>query len=168
MKFIITLRKHHLVTDVYLTLPPDSKKLLDITHGKRILEEGRDYFLDDKVPGKPSTITYKGLTIKADFLLSLPSHPLGEVAVLHINFEDGSISEVRIFQLDGGSDIDSDVGSNGGSSKKNTTKKDTTKNETAKTESGKKSKTIRLALGSAGILAVGLAAKLIMSRRKKK
>jgi len=53
----------------------------------RVLVEGGEYSLSEE-----------GLTLKAFFLLSLPSYPLGEVALLSCRFSDGPNWEIRIYQ----------------------------------------------------------------------
>jgi len=53
----------------------------------RVLVNGGEYALSENT-----------LTLKAFFLLSLPSYPLGEVALLRCRFSDGPDWEIRIYQ----------------------------------------------------------------------
>ena len=127
MEAIVNLRKQQVVTDVRLDMPIEEN--LSVFYGERMLEEGLDYSISENT-----------LILNANFLLSLPSHPLGEVAVLHCNFSDGTAWTIRINQLDA-LPIKAEASST-------------------------KRKAAKVAIGGAGVLAIAAIAKFLMSRRK--
>ena len=128
----IFLHRRQVVADAHFELA-DSVPI-SITNGEYVLEEGKDY-----------TISERKLTFKANFLLSLPSHPLGEVAALCCNFSDGSAREFRVFQLE----------------------VPDSKPDEPMINQNMKRKAIQVAIGGAGLLAAAAITKIIISRNKK-
>jgi len=131
----VFLHKRQVVTDARFDL--DGNKLITIMHGENILEADRDYMVSEGY-----------LILKASFLLSLPSHSLGEVAMLRCNFADGPVREIRVFQLD----VQEAKG---------------TKVEEPARRSNMQRKAVGFAIGGAGVLAAAAVVKVVMSRRKK-
>jgi hypothetical protein len=132
----VFLHRRQVVTDSHIDI--NENEISSITHGGRILEEGRDY-----------TVSEGRLTLKANFLLSLPSIPLGEVAVLDCSFIAAPTLKILICQVDADRHEE--------------------KNEDLTQIPNIKHKALKVAIGSAGLLAIAAAAaKIIVSKRKPK
>ena len=134
MEAIINLRKMQVVTDAHLEIPFSSKPA-KISYKERILEEGREYRLAENT-----------LILSANFLLSLPSYPLGEVAVLNCISSDGGNWIIKVNQLDALDEKE--------------------KTQPPSNAVSKKKKAVRFAIGGAGLLAIAAITKIIVSRKK--
>ena len=136
----VFLHKRQVVTDADIDL--NGAELSTITYGKHALKLGQDY------------VVFEGkLILKAHFLLSLPSYPLGEVAMLCCHFSDGAVREIRVFQLD----VEEDKGP----------KDEGVKAEGSLLGLNVKCKAVGFAIGGAGVIAAAVVAKVIMAKRKK-
>ena len=134
----IFLHKRQVVADAHFALAGDNPDSIINTNSEYILKEGKDY-----------TVSDGSLIFKANFLLTLPSYPLGEVAVLCCNFSGGSSREIRVFQLD------VDVKATDSKSDEPLLNPDT------------KRKALQVAIGGVGLLAAAAVVKAIISRNKK-
>ncbi|MCL2421493.1 MAG: hypothetical protein FWD03_06505 [Defluviitaleaceae bacterium] len=136
----VFLHKRQVVSDAYIDL--NGAELSTIVYAGNVLESGRDYMVSE---GK--------LTLKSRFLLSLPSHPLGEVAMLCCHFADGAVREVRVFQLDI-LEAEERIGEGA-------------KPGGAVLSPIVKRRAVGFAIGGAGVLAAAIATRVIMAKRKK-
>lgn len=134
MESIVNLFKHQVVTNTRLEMPISENPV--IFYKGRALEEGVQYIISGNV-----------LVIRANFLLSLPSHPLGEVAVLLCKFPSGAKWKIRVIQVDKTAETTEAVPS-------------------AAPAPVNKSKATRFAIGGVGVLAVAVLAKVLLRKKK--
>ena len=88
MESIVNLFKGQVVTNQRLKIP-SKQKIFTITCGGKTLKENLDY-----------KISSKTLVLNSNFLLTLPSYPLGEVAIINCVFANDTSWKIRVFQLE--------------------------------------------------------------------
>ena len=146
MESIVNLFKGQVITSQHLNIP-SNQKIFTITCGGKTLKENLDYKLEYKKGAKFSKLsnnTNNSLILNSNFLLTLPSYPLGEVAIINCVFADDTSWKIRVFQLE------------------------LATQEKTPEQIAKKRKSIGFAIGGAGIFVAttAIATKIMLARRK--
>jgi len=137
MEAIVNLYKGQVVTSEHLKIP-SKQKIFAITCGGRTLKENLDYKVESKISGQV-------LILNSNFLLALPSYPLGEVAIINCIFADDSVWTIRVFQVE------------------------LAPEEKTPKQIAKKRKAVAFTIGGASVLVAtaAIATKIILARRRK-